>query len=429
MKKSKYQFYEDLGDDRFLHYSASSNSFIIMQKQQHDIFETAAENLPSELLDKCKKAQFLIDNDYDETNQIIKRRKEWMDSPEMYQIMVNPTLDCNLNCWYCYENRIKDSKISDDIIKGIKRNIELHYSKHTFTCLKLSFFGGEPFLCFEAIKEILDFAKEFCASKEIELIADFTTNATLIDDDIVKYLSQYRCHFQITLDGNEEQHNKIKSCKEKPFNSYRKVLEVLKLINDNIENRWLAVRVNFDNRTLATFENILKDISFLDRRFTYVIIKKVWQLKTELVDKEALLNAIQLTFDYKFTPDYYIMPKGCLCFAERRHQALVNYDGGVFKCSTLNSFDKDNSLGTFNPETGEITWDGAKTAEWYADMQPDYCKECKWFPACMGICNRQLIAHNGERICTFDAMNLSPKEYLMYLFKCQLLQRSIQWNE
>ena len=52
MKKSKYQFYEDLGDDRFLHYSASSNSFIIMQKQQHDIFETAAENLPSELLDK-----------------------------------------------------------------------------------------------------------------------------------------------------------------------------------------------------------------------------------------------------------------------------------------------------------------------------------------------------------------------------------------
>ncbi len=61
--------------------------------------------------------------------------------------------------------------------------------------------------------------------------------------------------------------------------------------------------------------------------------------------------------------------------------------------------------------------DTLHSEEWYEDMQPDYCKECKWYPACMGICNRQLMAHKGERICNFDAMNLTQREYLMYLFK------------
>ncbi len=65
--------------------------------------------------------------------------------------------------------------------------------------------------------------------------------------------------------------------------------------------------------------------------------------------------------------------------------------------------------------------DTLHSEEWYEDMQPDYCKECKWYPACMGICNRQLMAHKGERICTFDAMNLTQREYLMYLFKYNLL--------
>lgn len=37
------------------------------------------------------------------------------------------------------------------------------------------------------------------------------------------------------------------------------------------------------------------------------------------------------------------------------------------------------------------------------------------------------MAHKGERICTFDAMNMGNKEFLMYIFKYQLIQKEI-WN-
>ena len=148
-------------------------------------------------------------------------------------------------------------------------------------------------------------------------------------------------------------------------------------------------------------------------------------LPTDKVDKDALLDALQLVLDSKFLADYYIMPKGSVCFAEREGQVLFNYDGGIFKCTTICSFDHENSLGELDYETGKIEWNTEKISDWFADMQPQYCKDCKWFPSCLGPCNRQLIAHNQEKICTFDAFNLTEAEYLMYLFKYNLLLKEL----
>ncbi len=95
------------------------------------------------------------------------------------------------------------------------------------------------------------------------------------------------------------------------------------------------------------------------------------------------------------------------------------------KCTTICSFDHENSLGELDYETGKIEWNTEKISDWFADMQPQYCKDCKWFPSCLGPCNRQLIAHNQEKICTFDAFNLTEAEYLMYLFKYNLLLKEL----
>ncbi len=422
MRKSKYSFFEEIDDGVFLHYSALTNRFLLLNSENHSLFESCSdlENLPKRIRLNCEDSKFFVDSNFDETAYVDSIRQQWTDSSEMYHIVVNPTLDCNLNCWYCYENRIVGSKIDESTIDAIKRNIEIHYSESPYSILKLSFFGGEPFLCFEAIRLIVDFTDTFCEKNNVELILDFTSNATLIDGEVVDYLSKFHCHFQITLDGDEEQHLKVKrdSCGS---NTYQRTLEALRLIDSTITNRHIAVRVNFDNRTLRCIDSIIKDISFMNRPSCYVILKKVWQVNTSKVDKEALMEAIQKLFDAKFLVDYYVMPKGCLCFAERRNQALINYDGGVFKCTTICSFDKENALGTLDNETGKIIWSESTLSQWFADMQPRYCKECKWYPACMGICNRQILAHSNERICTFDAMNLTQKEYLMYLFKYNLL--------
>lgn len=115
----------------------------------------------------------------------------------MYHIVVNVTLDCNLRCWYCYEKKIQNSKLYPNVIEAIESNISFQYNKTRFKTLKISFFGGEPFLNFEGIRTILSFANKFCETKGIVLLADFTTNATLIRQDYLEYLKNFICFFRL----------------------------------------------------------------------------------------------------------------------------------------------------------------------------------------------------------------------------------------
>lgn len=430
MKKSKYQLFEEIAPSMYLHYSSLTNNFLLLNEKDHHLLEgtedcSSIEKGNKVLYEILINNLFIVKDDFDECQFVLDKRQRMTEDNSMYNVVVNPTLDCNLSCWYCYEKRVMGSKISIDVIKAIERNIELHYKTTKYNTLKLSFFGGEPFVRFDAIKQLLDFSKNFCQEREIELIADFTTNATLITNEIIDYLKQFRCHFQITLDGGRSTHNKVKIDKASSNGTYDRTLSVLKLINDRIEKHWLAVRINFNNQTLRDINEIINDIDFLDRKNCCVILKKVWQIKTERVDKDNLTNAIQTFFDRKFLVDYYVMPKGCVCFAERRNQVLFNYDGKIFKCTTIPSFDDENTLGTLDLNSGKISWNKSRTDNWYADMQTKYCKECKWFPVCLGVCNRQLIVHQGEHICTFDAMNLDQREYLMYLFKFNILRNEL----
>lgn len=419
-----------MSPDFFLHYSSLSNTFLLLNNTSHQLYSEAddvnrLETVNPNLYTHLRKGNFIVDDDFDECKFVLDQKAKMINSTSLYNVVINTTLDCNLNCWYCYENKIAGSRLQPKVVEAIKKNIALHFEDSPYTTLKLSFFGGEPFMCFDAIKELLSFSKSFCDERNIELIADFTTNATLITKEHIDFLKQFRCHFQITLDGGRENHNQVKKNKHDNIDSYAQTIDALKSIDKEIARRWVAVRVNFNNKTLYNIDEIINDIDFLDRRYTYVILKKVWQIKTEVVDKDALADAIQNFLDHKFLLDYYYMPKGCVCFAERRNQVLFNYDGGIFKCTTISDFNKKNSLGELDFNTGAVIWDPQKTEDWYADMQPTFCKECKWFPVCLGACNRQLMAHRGERICTFDANNLTEGEFLMYLFKYNLLKNEL----
>lgn len=421
--------WEEIAPEVFLHYNTLKDCFLLLNKEKHELYEhytceeigAKAPNLYKELTDNF----FIIPNSYNEYDIIAYVKQKMLYDSSMYQVVVNTTLDCNLNCWYCYEKRIVGSRLTKDVIEAIKKNIELEYHRQPYNTLKVSFFGGEPFLDFAGIQEILLFAKDFAERIGLHLIADFTTNATLLTAQEIDFLKDYNCHFQITLDGDRKIHNTIKRDRSGSCDTYQKTIDALNLINSRIPNHWLAVRINFDNRTLHKIDEIIADLAFLDRTKCFVILKKVWQVETRKVDTALLQEAIQKFFDNKFLLDYYIMPKGCVCFAERLRQTLFNYDGKIFKCTTISTFNDENALGELDMETGNIQWDMGKMSQWMKDAQPEYCRQCKWYPVCLGICNKQLIAYNNEKICTFDAMNLTRKEYLMYSFKYHLLKKEL----
>lgn len=429
MKKTKYQLFEQIDCDLYLHFCTYTNSFLLLSSGNHEFYEgTTADvifKLNPKLFNVLYENGFIVESEINEESEIISIRNKMKFDKDEYHLVINTTLDCNLNCWYCYESKVVGSKLTYNTISLIKKNIAFRYSCHSFKHLRISFFGGEPFMDFDGIRNILDYAKCFTECNGILLTADFTTNATLVNADIVQYLKGFHCIFQITLDGNRKRHNQIKFCKEKPFDTYQATINSLKLIDEMIEDRHISVRVNFDNKTLNRIDEILEDISFLNRKKSLIILKRVWQIDSEGVDHDLLLTSIQKVFDKGFLLDYYIMPKGCLCFADRESQALFNYDGKIFKCTTISNFDENNALGSVDDTSGEIKWNKEKSDKWMANLQRESCVKCLWFPVCLGICNRQIISNPDKALCNMEGLSISRKEYLMYLFKYNLLKENL----
>lgn len=123
---------------------------------------------------------------------------------------ISPTIcvthTCNLNCIYCYENK-KDnySKLSFDkaikIIDGI-----FEEKQDEVDGIEFCFIGGEPLLEFDLIKNIVEYYKLLEKQPNCNYIFSATTNGTILNSDMKKWLIKNKNKFILclSLDGNKE---------------------------------------------------------------------------------------------------------------------------------------------------------------------------------------------------------------------------------
>ena len=158
MRKIYYQESEEVEPGVYMHINYMNNTVILLDKYAHDFYESFYDGEPPatnpELLNifnTLRKSNFIVDDNYNEKERVKWRKvKETFDAT-MYHLVINPTLDCNLSCWYCYEHKYKESKLNDSVVEGIKRLLCWKTNNEPFSLLKLSFFGGEPFYNYSPI--------------------------------------------------------------------------------------------------------------------------------------------------------------------------------------------------------------------------------------------------------------------------------------
>lgn len=68
--------------------------------------------------------KFIIDENIDESSIIDDILKRSKGDKSLLYIIINPTLNCNFNCWYCYETHVRKSKISAATIQSIIKYIK-----------------------------------------------------------------------------------------------------------------------------------------------------------------------------------------------------------------------------------------------------------------------------------------------------------------
>ena len=116
---------------------------------------------------------------------------------------------CNLNCSYCFASQGKyhgdRALMSLDVAKrSLDFLIENSGTRHN---LEVDFFGGEPLMNWDMIKELVAYARK----REVETGKKFrftlTTNGVLVDDDVIEFSNREMSNVVLSLDGRKEIHD------------------------------------------------------------------------------------------------------------------------------------------------------------------------------------------------------------------------------
>lgn len=126
----------------------------------------------------------------------------------MYTITLEVNQICNLRCTYCYLGRKTNQKMSEQIAyKGLEIAF-LNAENHRDRRLWVDFVGGEALLSLSFLKHLVDYIEGQALKRNILVTYSITTNGTILNDEILAWLIKYRIHLKVSIDGDEETHNK-----------------------------------------------------------------------------------------------------------------------------------------------------------------------------------------------------------------------------
>ena len=117
---------------------------------------------------------------------------------------------CNLNCSYCFASQGKyhgeRAVMSFEVGKQALNFLVAHSGgRHN---LEVDFFGGEPLMNFQVVKELVAYARSIEAESGKHFRFTLTTNGMLIDDEVIDFANREMSNVVLSLDGRKEIHDR-----------------------------------------------------------------------------------------------------------------------------------------------------------------------------------------------------------------------------
>ncbi|MBQ9608489.1 MAG: thioether cross-link-forming SCIFF peptide maturase [Lachnospiraceae bacterium] len=328
--------------------------------------------------------------------------------------------DCNLACKYCFadEGEYHGQKRELMPIEVGRQAIDfLIENSGSRVNLEVDFFGGEPLMNFDVVKEIVAYGR----SKEKEYNKNFrftlTTNGVLLNDDVIDFCNKEISNVVLSLDGRKCVHDKMRPTRNGK-GSYDIIIPKFKEFVEKRGDKSYYVRGTFTRNNLDFIEDFkaMADLGFKEISIEPVVSPPTedYSIREEDVDKiceqydklaldiiERYKNGKPVTFfhymiDLNGGPCVYKRLSGCGSGTE---YLAVTPQGELYPCHQFVGIDGFKLGNVYDGIDNYEVVDEFKLCNVYAK---DKCKDCFARFYCSGGCAANSYLFHGNILDTYD---------------------------
>ncbi len=119
---------------------------------------------------------------------------------------------CNLKCAYCFagQGRFHGERALMPYEVGKQALDYLMDHSGTRRNLEVDFFGGEPLMNWEVVKQLVAYARSVERDRGKNFRFTLTTNGVLLDDEVIDFCNREMSNVVLSLDGRKETHDRLR---------------------------------------------------------------------------------------------------------------------------------------------------------------------------------------------------------------------------
>lgn len=384
------------------------------------------EELIIKLGDKYKEEA--ISEAYDEIMELINENILY--SSDKYEEIAHGSMDdrdyikavclniihgCNLRCKYCFADEGEYNgnkgvmsletakKAIDYVVKrsGPRRNIEI------------DLFGGEPTMIMGTVKEIIKYARENEKDWKKNIRFTMTTNATLLNDEMMDFMDKEMGNIILSLDGRQSVNDNVR-IKIDGSGSYNDIIpNIKKMIEKRTKGKMYYVRGTFTRANKDFYEDVMAMVNegFDEVSIEPVVLEKGHALALreedlpEIMDNydklyeemvkrkrsgEGEFNFYHFNVDLNGGPCVYKRISGCGAGFE---YVAITPQGDVYPCHQFVG-KEEYKLGTIYDDTYNSDL-GKEFKKAHIYNKPK-CRDCWARFYCSGGCQANNVSFNGD---------------------------------
>lgn len=260
-------------------YDVNSNMLTSISKQLFDELENnvfLSEN--KEFITLYEKGYF---HEYGlkEIHNPFTEKIRYLNDRNLSYFIFQVTQGCNLRCAYCPYSQSNDLTRHHNNLNmnwNVAKKAMDFYSKHSVDSnfIGIGFYGGEPLINMELIRQIVEYAKTVFEGKEVHF--SITTNLTLLTEEITQYLEDNKFQLLISLDGNKEATDTNRKFINDKLSVFDKVIEKIKFIYDRHTHLFKQSALNMvldPKLSLDLYDDLLNQYDFISEMNLYAVKK------------------------------------------------------------------------------------------------------------------------------------------------------------